>query len=436
MPLAIQAIERYGRTEAFSFTHYLNVLPLTEQTIDWVIAELQGDFQGPPEQRHFYYLDLSRLLCRADIRLVAPHAAAILEAAHFDPKERPAFRERLEMFEWSADRCWHELLRYCEANKDTNNTEEFDLGHALRIVEALARQSHQYEGQIVVVLSEEVHDFRHDARKWLQPLLAKLAGDMRSQAAVVPLVGNPGHPYSFLSDQCVFALAKIGSAEVVGAVCDRFRCASRDFRSYAGDLLCKIHLDVCVHKVLELLSGESDFMIRWLLCQALLDHFSSEGIETARELIRSHELTPDLRRFRVTLIATCKIMGARFPEFDAWHEDAKKDAREERKQTQEILRMAFEAGGGLGFLIRKMKAQIAELKSQKEKLGAEIAEKERAVARKSLPRPNAALPHGRKARADWSSRKPNRIGRNDPCRCGSGKKFKHGCLIAKEASLP
>jgi len=62
MPLAIQAIERYGRTRAFSFTHYLNLLPQTEQTIAWVIAELQGDFPGRPEEQYFYYLNLSRLL--------------------------------------------------------------------------------------------------------------------------------------------------------------------------------------------------------------------------------------------------------------------------------------------------------------------------------------------------------------------------------------
>src|SRR5262249_27731174 len=50
MQLAIQAIERYGRTKTFSFTHYLNLLPQTEQTIGWVIAELQGDFEGRPEE--------------------------------------------------------------------------------------------------------------------------------------------------------------------------------------------------------------------------------------------------------------------------------------------------------------------------------------------------------------------------------------------------
>src|ERR1051325_771771 len=68
MLLAIQALERYGRNKAFSFTHYLNLLPQTEQTIGWVIAELQRDCEGRPEEQHFYYLNLSRLLCHAGVK--------------------------------------------------------------------------------------------------------------------------------------------------------------------------------------------------------------------------------------------------------------------------------------------------------------------------------------------------------------------------------
>src|SRR4029079_12557107 len=132
MPLAIQAIERYGRTKAFSFTHYLNLLPQTEQTIGWVIAELQRDCEGRPEEQHFYYLNLSRLLCHADIRLVAHHAPDILQAPHFDPNEHDALLERLDMFGWNAEKCWRELHQYCEANRDKNSLDEFDLGHALR----------------------------------------------------------------------------------------------------------------------------------------------------------------------------------------------------------------------------------------------------------------------------------------------------------------
>jgi hypothetical protein len=118
MPLAIQAIERYGRTKAFSFTHYLNLLPQTEQTIAWVIAELQRDFQGAAEERYFYFLNLSRLLCHADIRHVVERAPEIFHAPNFDPKERLAFRERLDMFGWNAETCWQALLKHCEVSSD------------------------------------------------------------------------------------------------------------------------------------------------------------------------------------------------------------------------------------------------------------------------------------------------------------------------------
>jgi hypothetical protein len=412
MPLAIRAIEQYGRTKTFSFTHYLNLLPQTEQTIGWVIAELQRDCEGRPEERHFYYVNLSRLLCHADIRLVAQHAPDILHAPHFDSKERTAFQERLEMFGWNAERCWQELRRYCEDNNDKNNIEEFDLGHAQRIVEALARQPHDYQGQIVALLAETVRDFRHDARKWLQPLMANLAGELRLHAAIPPLVGNLGHPYSFLADQSMFALAKIGSNDVLAAVCDQFPHGSRDFRLWASDLLCKIHLDTTVQRVLRLLPGETDLAVRLNLCEALLDHFSDEGIEPARRLIKEQQLTPDLRRLRSSLIAVCKIIGSRFPEFDVWQEQANRDAQEEWAKSQEIQRLAFEAGGDLGLLVQKLKAQLAQQQTERKRLETEVAEKERLLARRPMPRPT----------------RPDRIGRNDPCPCGSGKKFKACCM--------
>ena len=47
---------------------------------------------------------------------------------------------------------------------------------------------------------------------------------------------------------------------------------------------------------------------------------------------------------------------------------------------------------------------------------AEVADKERLLARRPSPRP---MP---------GTTRPNRIGRNDPCPCGSGKKFKHCCM--------
>jgi hypothetical protein len=316
------------RADQSLFVHPLPQPPAADRRDHWLgHRRVKRGFDGRPEERHFYYLNLSRLLCHAEIRLVAQRAPEIVQATHFDPKERLAFRERLEVFAWTAENCWQALRQYCESNRDKNNLEDFDLGHALRMVEALARQPHEHPGQIVALLSEQVLDFRHDARKWLQPLMANLAGALRLQEAIPPLVGNLGHPYSFLADQSMFALARIGSDDVVAAVCDQFPGGSRDFRLWASDLLCKIHRDSTVQRVLELLPGETDLAIRLNLCEALVDHFSFEAIEPARRLIKEHVLTPDLRRLRSSLIAVCKVMGSRFPEFDVWHEQSKRDAQ-------------------------------------------------------------------------------------------------------------
>jgi uncharacterized protein YecA (UPF0149 family) len=129
-------------------------------------------------------------------------------------------------------------------------------------------------------------------------------------------------------------------------------------------------------------------------------------------LIKEQQLTPDLRQLRSSLITVCKIMGIRFPEFDVWQEQAKTEAQEEWAKMQEIQKLAFEAGGDMGLLVRKLKAQIAEQEAEKKRLEAEVAEKERLLARRPTPRPT----------------RPDRIGRNDPCPCGSGKKFKACCL--------
>lgn len=414
MPLAIQAIERYGRTHAFSHTHYLNLLPQTEQTIAWVIAELQRDFQGLPEEKYFYFLNLSRLLTHADIRLVAQRAADIHQAPHFDAKERLDFRGRLEIFGWNTEKCWQVLLQYCEANVNINDIEEFDLGHALRIVDALARQPHEHQRQIVAFLAQKVYDFRHDARKWLQPLLANLAGAMRLQAAIPVLVGYLGHPYSFLADQSMFALATIGTEEVVSLVCDQFPRGSRDFRLWASDLLCKIHLDVTVQRVPELLPAETELQVRLNLCEALLDHFSSDGIEPARQLIKQHELTPDVRHLRSSLITYCKIMGTRFPEFDVWQAESRISSQDEQSKMKEMQKMAYEAGGDLGVLVEKMKAKLAQ-------------EQIASPGQTRHPR-LAQCPPSMERRFGVSSSKKSRVGRNDPCPCGSGKKFKYCCM--------
>src|SRR5262249_1662900 len=145
--------------------------------------------------------------------------------------------------------------------------------------------------------------------------------------------------------------------------------------------------DTTVQRVLELLPGETDLAIRLNLCHALLDHFSLEGVEPARRLIKEHELTPDMRRLRSGLIAVCTITGSRFTEFDVWREQAVTDVQEEWARSQEIQKLAHEAGGDLELLVRKLKAQIANQQVERTRLQAEVAEHKMLLAQELSPRP-------------------------------------------------
>jgi uncharacterized protein YecA (UPF0149 family) len=109
-------------------------------------------------------------------------------------------------------------------------------------------------------------------------------------------------------------------------------------------------------------------------------------------------------------------MGTRFLEFDVWEAEATRDARDEKGKMQELHKLVYEARGDLGLVVRNLKAQLAQQQVERKRLEAEVAEKERLLARKPPPRP---MP---------GPTKPSRIGRNDPCPCGSGKKFKTCCM--------
>ena len=108
MPLAIQAVETYGRSNAFLRVHVLAQLAQTEATVEWAVRELHRE-EDKANDLDSYFPALSRLLCSADPQLLAPRADQILQAPGFFKELAPEFRERLQMATWGADQCWKVL---------------------------------------------------------------------------------------------------------------------------------------------------------------------------------------------------------------------------------------------------------------------------------------------------------------------------------------
>jgi hypothetical protein len=388
MPLAIRAIETFGRRNAFPYLHVLAQLTQTEATVEWIIKELHQE-EAKSHNFDSYFPALSRLLCHTDPDLLQPHVDQILRSPGFFKELSQEFQERLSLVSWDADRCWQELERICTEGVGA----DVDLGHAHRVVEALARHGDKHIDRTLDLLGKEVEDFETDPMTWLEIFLVELAGEMRLERAVPLIVKKLYESGDFLSEECIDALGKIGTDAAAEAVTEGWLEAAWDYRLYAASALERIHSDTTVRKCLDLLPQDKDLDIRTELADALLSQYADEGIEPVREMVQRREydsMTSDLMR---KLVAVSTVLGVDFPEYQLWKREAEEKLNKQERRMGEME----------GFL--------------------------HAPARSALP------PKLADARDEYPERKPapflrteKPVGRNDPCRCGSGKKFKKCCM--------
>jgi hypothetical protein len=134
-----------------------------------------------------------------------------------------------------------------------------------------------------------------------------------------------------------------------------------------------------------------------------VSQLSQEGIEEARKLLVGRKPNMESLELRNYLVETCTIMGERFPEYDEWLATEKAEKAEHWRRVNEL---EGDPNGLLLFALEKLARDNAT---------------ETTKATKSVP-------HASLQRPAPKSESQQRVGRNDPCPCGSGKKFKQCCL--------
>ena len=140
--------------------------------------------------------------------------------------------------------------------------------------------------------------------------------------------------------------------------------------------------------------------MRGLLIQSVLMNVASEGIEPARQFVLASQKTPDVLEVRHALLLACKMLGARFPELDAWLEDSSHDLE---------YRRAWYAEHGF--------TEFSDDFDDEDEGDWEADDFDEDLNDDFDDQP-----------AETIVRHDERVGRNDPCPCGSGKKYKKCCL--------
>ena len=246
---------------------------------------------------------------------------------------------------------------------------------------------------------------------WMEPLVVRLAGEAHLDSTVPLLVTKLAEDGGdLLNDECAEALTRIGTSMVLEAVSEAYPESPRHFRLYATEPLENIRSDLAVEKCLHLLRQEKEPGIRANLAYALLSHFALEGVEETRKLLMGRELDFENRGLRNYLVETCTITGERFPEYDEWRTAEKIEKEEHQKRVKELEN---DPAGLLRFAFEK------------------LAGKTSPAAIKQEP-PVSRQPH---LIPPVKTGYKQRVGRNEPCPCGSGKKFKK-CCIHKSRGKP
>jgi hypothetical protein len=388
MPLAIKALETFGRRDAFQYVHVLSHLAQTEATLAWAVKELYRDVQ-PTAEYDGYLPALSRLLCEADPQLLLPRAEEILQAPGFDAELAETFQDNLGLAAWDADQCWAELERFCAEAIGEEDWSELDFDHASRVVKALARQGAKFVDRTLELLGREVGDFETDPMSCMEIHLVELAGEMRLERAVPLIVKKLHERGDNVEEECVDALGKIGTGDAAEAVTEGWPETSWEYRLYAAGALEKIHTDMTVRKCLELLPVEKDVGIKTNLATALLGQMAEEAIEPVRQMVLQRDYDSEGFDVPGRLVTVSTILGVTFPEYAEWKRESEERWAETERRMQEVR---------------------------------ESWKNPPPPAPAWEPPPLAERKQAPFVRAD----KP--VGRNDPCPCGSGKKFKNCCL--------
>jgi HEAT repeat protein len=389
MPLVIQAIDQFG-LDAFSI--YSFDLAQTSDTLAWLMQEIERVGKGSDEREGNYAGSLGRALRQADPELLKQHFATIDSLQNLDSVSKAAIADRIALAALTADELWDELSKFCAAH-DNDMLADEDYEHGRSVVTALAPYRDQFEQQVLQCLENP-----DQCTGWLEVFLVRLAGEMKLEAAISSLTDRLDDVDTIACEEAFRSLEQIGHDTVVGELARRYVDSDWGFRIAAASILEKIHTDFSVQTCLNLLVHKQDELLRGQLLEAVLMNFCSEGIEPARQHVLTAAKSPEMLEVRAALLVACKMLGESFPEFAAWQDDAQHDV-EFRRQWYQELYLGQDADEG---------------DFNEDALDDTVLEEDPAFANQQEAPPT-------------TFRRSQRIARNDPCPCGSGKKFKKCC---------
>jgi hypothetical protein len=322
----------------------------------------------------------------------------ILAFSHVPAHVREHHARRLALDAWSFDGLWNAMKAFAEPGSDG----KYEAGgggaaddlDGIRLIETLVRRFPEAAGERAL---DTVRKIDPSGKTGLVEVsCVEILGRVKSTAAVPLLLEMLGAGDVDLRRSLIEALARLGSPDLVSRLESIYQDTPSEAERFTIiGILDGINIPETETALTRLLDYESDFDLRRALAGSLIKLCASrDALDGVRELIAGCMQDGDWDSLAERILPAAAMVGYEPPEFAEWRQEI------DRRKGVRKASWLEEFGAVMG--ARSASPPLPALSSGGGNRGAQPA----GTARRSAPR----------------------VGRNDTCPCGSGKKYKKCCM--------
>ncbi len=166
LPLAIEAIEKYGWEGAFLVPTAIERLPLSDETLPWVLNQLRQNelLQDGTMLGRSWRAALASYLWAADANLLARHHSEFFGIKALDNDDLDLMEMRIDLLTVDVETCWRELEAICHQASEDQDDPDTEYGYSL--VEAIARFGETEK--VLSILPQKVEDPFDYGKGWME----------------------------------------------------------------------------------------------------------------------------------------------------------------------------------------------------------------------------------------------------------------------------
>lgn len=363
------AIDRYGAGRFNLLLQALRHLPQTESSLQRTLKALHTN----GENEHHYQNVIRDLHFGFTLRF----RDLIEESSDLSAEVREHLQQRFALASVPSQQLWEQLMELA-AKAESESPE------CRRIAEALARSPETIGWAINVLNDPGIQD-------WREIYAVDVLGRMKHRAsagliiAKMPLLETD----DALAEECVSALARIGSVEVISSLREISSKLDSFMRMHAATVLGRIKLPQAESALFALLRSEPDLTARTAMAASLCELAATEpaALDALAAMYEASDWNDELADLHEDVPALFTMVGRPLPK-------SRKPAARAFTPTKPARALDWDD---------EADEELSHVSPQ--------------------PAPGPPPP----PQPTTIRRDTPKVGRNDPCPCGSGKKYKKCC---------